>query len=75
VFFLEGMFRIASFVAAGLLVNMEIWKDYAMGLPVALLALYAGSHVHTGLSNAQIKRVIGVLLLLSGLSLMVKALN
>ncbi len=74
-FFLEGLFRIGSFVAAGLLVNMEIWKDYALTLPIALLALYAGSHVHTGLSNVQIKRVIGVLLLLSGMSLIVKALT
>lgn len=75
VFFLEGLFRIGSFVAAGLLVNTQIWKGYAMGLPIALLALYAGSHVHTGLSNAQIKRVIGGLLLVSGVSLIIKALN
>ena len=72
-FFLEGLFRIASFTTAGLLVNMEVWKHYALGLPVALLALYAGSHVHTGLTNAQVKRVIGGLLLLSSLSLFVKA--
>lgn len=73
-FFLEGLFRIGSFVMAGLLADGGIWKGYAMGLPIALLALYVGSHVHTGLSNAQIKRVIGVLLLVSGLSLIVKAL-
>lgn len=75
VFFMEGLFRIGSFVAAGLLINPQIWKYYAWGLPVALLALYAGSHVHTGLSNLQVKRLIGVLLLLSSLSLIFKALN
>lgn len=74
-FFLEGLFRIASFSTAGLLVNMEVWKNYALGLPVALLALYGGSHMHTSLSNAQIKRVIGALLLLSSLSLFVKAVD
>lgn len=75
VFFMEGLFRIGSFVAAGLLVNPQIWKYYAWGLPVALLALYAGSHVHSGLSNLQVKRMIGVLLLLSSVSLMFKAMN
>lgn len=73
VFFLEGLLRIGSFVLAGLLVNPAIWTGYAMGLPIAMLALYAGSHVHTSLSNVQIKRVIGGLLLLSSVSLFMKA--
>ena len=75
VFFLEGLFRIGSFVAVGLLVSKQIWLGYAMALPVALLALYGGSHVHTGLTSQQVKRIIGALLLLSGLSLLVKAYN
>lgn len=75
VFFLEGLFRIGSFVAAGLLGKAEVWQSYALGLPVALAALYGGSHVHTGLNRAQMTRVIGVLLLLSSLSVFVKAFN
>lgn len=75
VFFLEGVFRIGSFITAGLLMKPEIWKAYASGLPIALLALYGGSHVHTGLSQIQMTRLIGALLLLSGLSLFVKAFN
>jgi uncharacterized protein len=75
VFFLEGLFRIASFTTAGLLVDIKVWQSFALGLPIALLALYGGSHVHTGLSNVQIKRVIGALLLLSALSLFVKAFS
>ena len=75
VFFLEGLFRIGTFVAAGLLAKVEIWQSYALGLPIALVALYGGSHVHTGLSQAQMTRVIGVLLLVSSLSLFVKAVN
>lgn len=73
VFFLEGLFRIASFTTAGLLMKEEVWQNYVMGLPIALLALYAGSHVHTGLSQIQVTRLIGALLLLSSLSLFVKA--
>lgn len=75
VFFLEGLFRIASFTAAGLLMRIEVWQSYALGLPVALLALYGGSHVHTGLSQVHVTRLIGALLLLSSLSLFFKALH
>jgi uncharacterized membrane protein YfcA len=75
VFFLEGLFRIGTFVAAGLLVKAEVWQSFALGLPIALVALYGGSHVHTGLSQAQMTRVIGVLLLVSSLSVFIKALN
>jgi hypothetical protein len=73
VFFLEGLFRIGSFIAAGLLVQAQVWQSFALGLPVALVALYGGSHVHTGLNQAQMTRVIGALLLLSSLSVFVKA--
>jgi uncharacterized membrane protein YfcA len=73
VFFLEGMFRIGTFVVAGLLVSADIWLSFVLGLPIALAGLYGGSHVHTGLSQAQMVRVIGALLLLSSLSVFVKA--
>lgn len=75
VFFLEGLFRIGSFVAAGLLVQSEVWLGFLLGLPIVFAGLYGGSHVHTGLSQAQMVRVIGILLLLSGLSVFVKALG
>jgi uncharacterized membrane protein YfcA len=74
VFFLEGLMRIASFTTAGLLLSSQVWKGYGLGLPIALLALYGGSHVHTGLSRPQVMRMIGGLLLLSSVSLFVKAL-
>lgn len=73
VFFLEGLLRIGTFAAAGLLVKAEVWQSYALGLPIALIALYGGSHVHTGMSQAQMTRLIGILLLLSSLSVFVKA--
>jgi len=73
VFFLEGLFRIASFLTAGLLMKTEVWQGYVMGLPIALLALYGGSHVHTGITQTQMTRLIGVLLLVSSMSLFIKA--
>ncbi len=73
VFFLEGLMRITSFATAGLLLNAQVWKGYGLGLPIALLALYAGSHAHTGLSQSQVMRLIGLLLLASALSLFIKS--
>ena len=75
VFFLEGLFRIGSFIAAGLLIQAEVWQGFLLGLPIALAGLYGGSHVHTGLSQTQMVRVIGALLLLSSLSVFFKAFN
>ena len=74
VFLLEGMVRIATFVAAGLLLQPTVWRGYAWGLTVALLALYGGSHIHMGLDQTKMTRLIGSLLLLSSLSLFAKAL-
>ena len=74
VFFLEGLARIASFITTGLLLKTQVWIAYVSGLPIALLALYGGNHVHTGLSQSQVTRMMGGLLLLSSLSLFVKAL-
>lgn len=73
VFFLEGVFRVGSFAAAGLLLQASVWQGYVLGVPLVLVGLYVGSHFHTGLSQAQMTRVIGALLLLSSLSVFVKA--
>jgi uncharacterized membrane protein YfcA len=75
VFFLEGLFRIGSFASAGLLLQPVIWRAYLAGLPLALLALYGGNHVHYGMNPGQMARLVGALLLLAGMSLMVKALH
>jgi uncharacterized membrane protein YfcA len=74
-FFTEGMTRIASFVTAGLLTTREVWLAYAAALPIMLGGLYLGGKVHVGLSQAQMTRLVGVLLLVSSLSLLFKAMQ
>jgi uncharacterized membrane protein YfcA len=37
-----------------------------------LLALYLGHHVHIGISDRQMLKLVGTLLLISGVSLLVK---
>lgn len=73
-FFIEGAVRIINFLYAGLL-PWSVWQQALLGLPLMLGALWLGGHVHTGLSHAQMTRLIGLLLLLASLSLAVKALT
>jgi hypothetical protein len=72
-FFTEGLTRIASFLVAGLLVSGRVWIAYFAALPIMLGALYLGGRVHVGLSQTQMARLVGVLLLVSSVSLLVKA--
>jgi uncharacterized protein len=74
-FFLEGLARITSFAISGLLLETSLLWAYLSAMPLALVALWAGSHVHTRLSNAQMMRIISFILLGSGFSLYLKAMN
>lgn len=74
-FFTEGMTRIASFLVAGLLMTTQVWIAYFAALPVILGALYLGGRVHIGLTQPQMARLVGVLLLVSSVSLLFKAMS
>lgn len=72
-FFMEGLIRIVTFLIIGLLHGSEVWLNCLFAAPIILSALYAGSHVHARLSNSQMAQLIGVLLLVSSASLLLKA--
>ena len=74
-FFMEGLIRIATFLIAGLLVDWQIWLHTLLALPIVVAALYLGSHIHTRLSNSQMQRIVGWLLLGSAVSVLVKAIQ
>lgn len=74
-FFIEGAVRIATFFIAGLLMAQTVWWNALFALPLMLGALWMGGHVHTGLTQAHMTRLIGVLLLLASVSLTLKALS
>lgn len=74
-FFTEGATRIVSFLLAGLLLSAKVWVAYLVALPLVLGALYLGGRVHVGLSATQMTRLVGILLLVSSVSLLFKALN
>jgi uncharacterized membrane protein YfcA len=74
-FFTEGLTRIVSFLVAGLLMTASVWVVFFAALPIVLGALYLGGRVHVGISPAQMTRLVGVLLLVSSVSLLFKALS
>ncbi|SEA41331.1 hypothetical protein SAMN05660964_01539 [Thiothrix caldifontis] len=74
-FFIEGAVRIATFFIAGLLLAQTVWWNALFALPLMLGALWVGGHVHTGLTQTHMTRLIGVLLLLASVSLTLKALS
>lgn len=74
-FFSEGITRIVSFLIAGLLMTSQVWVVYFAALPIMLGALYLGGRVHIGLSQDRMTRLVGVLLLVSSVSLLFKALR
>jgi uncharacterized protein len=74
-FLVEGAARIVLFSITGLLLHWDILQAWLLAMPVALAALWAGSHVHSGMSNDQMLRLISLILLASGGALWIKALS
>jgi uncharacterized membrane protein YfcA len=70
-FLLDGSFRILTFLLTGLL-GSQLLAPLGLLAPVMAVGLYAGHRVHVGISNRQMLTLIGLLLLLSGLSLLLK---
>ena len=72
-FFLEGLWRIITFGFAGLFHDFALVTATLAALPIVALGLWLGNHAHLGLTAAQMQRLIGILLLLSGASLFWRA--
>ena len=65
--------RLILLFASGLLLQREVWFAALCLLPFMALGLYVGHRLHVRLNAAQIGRIISVLLLLTGASILVKA--
>ncbi|MBS1246644.1 MAG: hypothetical protein H6R47_843 [Proteobacteria bacterium] len=69
-FLIEGGLRIVVFLVAGLLLHTELQLTILAALPLVALGLFLGNRVHIGLSPLQMQRLIGIMLLVSGTSLL-----
>jgi uncharacterized membrane protein YfcA len=74
IFIFTTITRIALFTAAGLFTR-EVLLTAAALLPLMLLGLYGGSRLRVNLSRDHVVRIIGGLLVLSGISLLLRALQ
>lgn len=73
-FMIEGGLRVTAFLVTGLLLQEYMLTALLLALPVMVLGLYLGHHVHLGISQRQMMKLIGMLLVGSGISLILKAL-
>jgi uncharacterized membrane protein YfcA len=69
---IDGGFRLALFLIAGLLLEPKLHIAYALGLIPMVLGLYIGHKVHLDMTSGGMLRVVGVLLVLSGAMLFLK---
>jgi uncharacterized protein len=65
--------RLILFFVSGLLLRQDVWIAALYLLPFMALGLYIGHRLHVRLTAAQIGRFISVLLLLTGVSILLKA--
>ena len=68
-FLISGSFRILGFLLAGLLWEPQLAIAVALGVPVMLLGLYAGHHIHLAIRRDTMLAAVGLLLIGSGLSI------
>lgn len=73
IFIVTTVCRIGLLTAAGL-ITMEVLQTAGLLLPVMLLGLYAGNRLHGRLAREHVVRVVGGLLVVSGVSLILRAL-
>ena len=73
IFMFTTVARIALFIAAGLYSPASLVAAIAL-LPVMALGVWTGHHLHLNLSQQTVIRVMGGLLVVSGISLIVRAL-
>ena len=71
-FLIDGAIRLVAYASFGLL-QTDVLIAMAGALPIVILALWLGGRVHADLSRQTYARIISVLLLGTGLTLLLKA--
>ena len=69
---IDGGFRLSLFLFAGLLLEPRLQLAYVLGLVPMAIGLYIGNKVHADMTREGMLRVVGTLLMLSGLMLFLK---
>jgi uncharacterized membrane protein YfcA len=73
-FVIDGGFRLALFFAAGLLLRVETQLAILIGLIPMTAGLYLGNRVHINISRESLLKIVGGILVASGLTLVLKVI-
>lgn len=71
IFLIDGGSRQLGYLASGFY-NFEMLLLVVMALPIMMVAMYAGGHIHTRITPQQFRRGIAVILLGSGIALLLR---
>ena len=71
---ISAVSRAAIYAVTGLLLHVAVGLGVLVLAPFAWLGLRIGARIHTGLTQEQMRRVVGALLLFTGLSLVARPL-
>jgi uncharacterized membrane protein YfcA len=66
--------RVAAFAIVGLFTDRHLWLAIGLLLPVAWAGVWAGHRMHLRVAPAKVVRIVGAVLLFSGVSLIARAL-
>jgi len=70
-FLIDGLIRATGFTLSGFY-TYTVLLNIAFALPIMLIAMYIGEHLHTNISQRSFQRAIGIFLIFSGLALLFK---
>jgi uncharacterized membrane protein YfcA len=73
VYLIENSFRIVMYVVTGIFTGFTL-KLALISLPAAMLGLFVGGRIDSRLDERKIKRIIIIVFILGGLSILIKAL-
>ena len=70
-FLIDGGLRIAAYAFAGLF-GWQMLQWFVVGLPVMAIGIYIGGRLHVGLTQRDFVRLVSVILLASGITLLLR---
>jgi len=72
IFCMEGAFRIVLYIATGI-ITLQTFKNAVMLYPVMLIALFIGMKSSRGLDDKIVRKIVIVMLIISGIALIVRS--
>ncbi len=72
IFLIDGGIRIVGYASTGLY-TAQVLLLIAVLLPVLLIAMYVGNHLHVKIEQKRFNQVLSILLMVSGLMLIIKS--